>query len=1365
MQINVGNSRTRALVDTGSAVSLISALFYSHLQKEINLIPCNTPFSLVSITGDLVPTVGCVILPCRIDDRVYHHPFLVTATIDNNEYEAILGIDFFKKHKLTLYMQDSRKPIIVCATVLTAVFTAKLEAPRDVPARAETVVQAKVQPSLPAGAEVVVDPEGFQLPPHVYVTPSIGIVDEAGYIPVKLINTHIESVRITNQCKLASLRKLQHPEVLLAAIAQKQDSNAHRIQKKDFSIEHLAEDVQNKLWKVLARYLDVFAKSALHLGTTKAISHKIQLTDNIPVRKRPYRVPQILRKELDNQIKELLEAKIITPSVSAYAAPVVLVKKKQGGYRLCVDYRALNAKTVADVYPLPLITETVDLLANSRYYSSLDLMSGYHQVPVDLEDQHKTAFIVESGLFQFRKLPFGLKNAPSTFERLMDFVLAGLKEESILVYMDDILIASSTIEEHLEKLEMVFKRLRQYNLKLKPSKCQFLKTSVTYLGYLFDQGGVRPDPKNVEAILNFPTPKDIKGVQSFLGMVNFYRRFIPFAADLTKPLTLLLKKGMTFNWTTETQQAFEQLKQHLGNSPLLVFPDFSKVFYLYTDASNHAVGAVLEQVHDKYRRPIAYMSKTLNPAQQNYSTIEREALAIVEAVQFFKTYLYGRRFILRSDHAPLQYILKKPSPSSRLMRWSLLLQEFDIQVEYVAGSSNKIADALSRNTQTIAVINKDPWIDFVYKKQREDPALIPIIELLEGKPSKSVLRLPDGFYLQDGILYHLSFVSQPTRGEPCEQLVVPNDLKLEILRECHADWCSGHFALAKTLNRIRSAFFWFNMYADAKRFVQSCPACMERKGYKPSHKAHLMQAELPSYPWQKAAMDILGPLPLTERGNKYILLVVDYFTKYPEGFSLPDQKAETIARVLLEEVFSRHGVVESLLSDCGKNFLSKIILEICSRLGVKKLNTTPWHPSSDGLVERLNRTILSVLSYLVNKFQNNWDEVLPFALLSYRTAVHEKTADTPAFLLYGRDLRLPYHVWLKTTQPHYASLENFAEEKLEQMRQVYQIVQENLRIAAQKQGQLRSKTARDKEIRVGSMVYLYTPQVTKGKTKKLARLSSGPHRVTKVLSPVNVEIQLIGCPRKKQIVHVDRLTKVRAANEALLLKFPIEDELPLEMNETENKNINKEDSAINTDRSPESNENNIINEKRKGKKKKVLTKETKKENKHIPLNIGYDEDSSSWEWAEGITIPHFSQAKGDIRMSDNPPRGPGQSPEEESKQSPQAETEITPTTSQMVSSPQETSNPYSLRERIRTRTDGIIKERSEHKKMLAEQINIIKQKEEENTEPEMPVEQGETLTQEYLNQENEEKDEKNVDRCREDSFAEKILTKLMSILD
>lgn len=466
-------------------------------------------------------------------------------------------------------------------------------------------------------------------------------------------------------------------------------------------LDHLNQEERVGLIKLISDYQGIFHLKSDNLTFTNVVKHRIDTKDDIPVYTKSYRYPYSLKEEVQSQIRDLLQQGIIRQSNSPWSSPIWVVPKKTDAsglkkWRLVVDYRKLNEKTIDDKYPIPNITEVLDKLGRCNYFTTLDLASGFHQIEVHPRDISKTAFTVEHGKYEFLKMPFGLKNAPSTFQRVMDNVLRNLLGKVCLVYMDDIIVYSTSLQEHLVNLRKVFDALQTYNLKIQMDKSEFLCKEVAFLGHVVTPEGVKPNPDKVMAIKNWPIPKTETELRGFLGTLGYYRRFIKDFAKIVKPLTKPLRKGEKVVHSEEFVETFNKCKIILTSSHVLQYPDFTKPFILTTDASNFAIGAVLSQGPIGQDRPVAFASRTLTKTEERYSVIEKEFLAITWGCKYFRPYLYGKRFTLFTDHKPLTYMFSLKDPNDKMLRWRLRLQEFDYDVKHRAGKQNIVADGLSR---------------------------------------------------------------------------------------------------------------------------------------------------------------------------------------------------------------------------------------------------------------------------------------------------------------------------------------------------------------------------------------------------------------------------------------------------------------------------------------------------------------------------------------------------------------------------------------------------------------------------------------------------------------------------------------------
>ncbi|TNN04865.1 Retrovirus-related Pol polyprotein from transposon 17.6, partial [Schistosoma japonicum] len=700
---------------------------------------------------------------------------------------------------------------------------------------------------------------------------------------------------------------------------------------------------------VLQEFGSVFEESISGNRTT-IVQHAIFTGDHMPLRQPPRR--------------DMLDKKIIVPSSSPWASPIVLVKKKDSSLRLCVDYRRLNAITKRDSFPLPRIDATLDALNGACWFSTLDLAPWYWQVEVRPQDRKKTAFIVPNGLYEFQVMPFGVTNARATFQRLMQTVLQGIAPHKCLIYLDDIIVYGSTPEQHNANLKAVLQRLKQHNLKVKPSKCRHRITA----------DGVGTDNEKTRSIVTWPQPQTPEDVRSFLGLASYYRRFVRDFASLAAPLHRLPHKGRKFLWTSECQQAFDTLKARLTSPPILAFPDTSAdggEFILDMDASSSAIGAVLSQVaRDGHERVIAYASRRLDKSEARYSTTYRKMLALVKFLQHFRHYLLGRPFRVRTDHR-------------QVARWQKRLQEFDFTCEYRPGNRHTNADALYRlplPTDTVAAILSTATETDWHSLQAADP-----------------------------------------------------DLQIIYQRQLHGNYKPSMRELRDQSLATRCIC---NKWSNLKLYDTTCAFDSDGNSWTTPASWHRYYGAVDDH----------------KKGNRYILVMVDYFTKWCKAAPIPQQDALTVARAFIDHWFSRYGAHLSLYSDQGTAFESHLIAKICKLLGIRKTHTTAYHPEGNGLVERTNKTIKAILrSFISRSSAELWDEVLPQCMLAYRTSVHGSTGFSPAILLFGHELRLPVEIQSPLLPYEEQEYVPYIRTLRNRLADAYRLVNINLRMASSHQ--------------------------------------------------------------------------------------------------------------------------------------------------------------------------------------------------------------------------------------------------------------------------------------------------------------------------
>lgn len=626
----------------------------------------------------------------------------------------------------------------------------------------------------------------------------------------------------------------------------------------------------------------------------RSFDHQIELLPSAaPVNVRPYRYSPAQKDEIEKQLTQMLSDGIITESSSPYASPVLLVRKKDNSWRFCVDYRHLNAMTVKNKHPMPIVDELIDELAGAQWFSKLDFRAGYHQIRIDQEDTHNTAFKTHEGLYEFLVMPFGLTNAPATFQSVMNLIFRHLLRKGVLVFMDDILVYSASLEEHLRLLQEVFEIIRANHFFIKLSKCSFAQKEVEYLGHIISGQGVATEPSKVQAVKQWPTPVNLKQLRGFLGLTGYYRKFIKGYGLISQPLTDLLKKAVPFVWTSATEAAFQSLKQALISAPVLAIPYFSRAFVIETDASDIGFGAVLMQGE----HPVAYLSKPVYTNNQALSTYEKECMAIIFAIEKWRPYLLHQQFIIRTDHQSLLHLTQQ-RVSSKLQHKALMkLMDLDFRIVYKQGATNRAADALSRcysEETVLAVSSCNPvWMQRVIEGYTDDPQAQQLPTELAVHPENA-----KGYSLVEGLIRYKGRVWLGTNT------LAQN----HVMQALYSSAVGGHSGALATYHRIKAIFAWPGMRNAITQFVQSCSVCQQAKVEHVKTPGLLQPLPIPDQAWQVVYLDFIEGLPKSARYDT-ILVVIDKFTKYGQFIPLAHPfTALQVARSYLDHVYKLHGL-------------------------------------------------------------------------------------------------------------------------------------------------------------------------------------------------------------------------------------------------------------------------------------------------------------------------------------------------------------------------------------------------------------------------------------------------------------------------
>jgi len=877
-----------------------------------------------------------------------------------------------------------------------------------------------------------------------------------------------------------------------------------------FQLSHLPRQIENKLRLLFKKHETNFASSMLQLGKTSITLHEINTTTDEPIWVRPFKTPITQRSILKNYIELLLQHGIIRKSTSPYSAPILFVTKKNGELRLCVDFRKLNSVTIKNKFPLPRIEDVFDSLFGAQFFSTLDLFSGFWQIEVKEEDRKKTAFTCEFGHYEFNRLPFGLCNAPASFQTTMNIALDDVLYHHAMVYLDDIIIFSHSIEEHIEHVDQVITLISKAGLKIKPEKCEFAKTEIIYLGHIISSSGIKPNPAKIDSVTNYPPPKDVNQLRTFLGIVNYYRKFIPNFAHIAHPLTKLTRKNLTWHWEKEQIEAFNALKLRLTSAPILSYPDLTGNYILHTDASKYGVGAVLVQSQEGEEKVLAYTSKHLTKGQTKWSTIEKEYYAITHAFRKFYHYLHGQSIIIYTDHKPLVQIkTSQELQGSRIHRFSFAISQFNYEIRYRPGKTNQNADTLSRipitpDSFSINLISTDGLpskIEFI-NAQLKDRYCILLHDAKESVWIKKRIFYEDDLLTKQG------------------KLIVPAVLKFRVMERFHDHLLGGHLGSRKTASRISRDYYWPGMFNDIKKYVKSCVACAKRKAYG-TNTAPLKPLEQSSFFWQRVAMDVVGPLPETYQGNRYILVMSEYATRYMIAVPMKNQTARTIAKAFILNVILRYGSPLEILTDRGTNFLSHLLKEICNLLNIKHLRTTAYHPATDGNVERFNRTMGDMLSTALTNDVHIWDEYLPYVIFLYNTSVHASTNETPHYLLFGQDPIEPDDISSRNARKR--CIDGDCDDYFKLWRDSIEIAKRNFKKAQKSQKKWYDKGTKDIIFQIGDTVLLRDMRLR----SKFKPRWEGPYIVTRKISSLNYAVSKItdstNTSSTELIVHVNRM--------------------------------------------------------------------------------------------------------------------------------------------------------------------------------------------------------------------------------------------------
>ena len=1122
-------------MDTGSGCSIIDLGTLQRIGLD-NCIDKSSPKALINASGDTMKILGTVKIDVTIaGSQPRNHVFQVLDSVTYSN--VLLGRDFMR-HFGSVQFDFARNSIQLGKLSLSGLSpnTARVRLCENVtiPPRSEAVLLVKSSTKnslLPGDFEPKIGPKIKGL----YATRSRVIPNIDGVFQITVLNVNSSDITLKSR---TSMGFIQPADEIVMSVAP--DENLTSTLADIKISDRLSRDEKSEVTRLIKEYQDIFAANPKKPKQTTLLEHRIITNDALPVSHKPRRVPVAWEKDMDQQVSEMLANDIIRPSSSPWNAPVILVKKKDNSTRFVCDFRGVNDVTKRDTYPLPHIKDVIDKMAGARYWTTLDAASAYWSIPLAESDKEKTAFSVPHGKYEFNVTPYGLSNAGSSYQRMIDMCLSGLSTERVLAYMDDIVIFNSTFQEHIQDLAAVFDRLRLANVTLKGSKCVFAAESVDFLGYELSSQGIKPQHRLTQAIDQFSPPESRKELKRFLGLSGFYRSFIQDYAVISEPLNKLTCDNVPFLWTNQCESAFKELKRRLTSQPVLAFPKLNETFTVEVDASDYAAGGVLSQTgEDGLLHPIAYFSTAFKGSQRQWAPITKEAFALVLAVRHWHVYLAGTEFILNTDHNPLVHLRKQKDPRGKFGRWIAELEEYDYTVKYIRGKDNVKADSLSRDrcandNQPISsfedkvyatVVENSTFLAQLRQEQNTDPLISRAKRLvaageiiLQGR----LKRVQNQLRVEDDVL--------TKSGRP----IVPASLRRFVLSEIHN---VAHFGTDKTYALIKERFFWPNMYGHVKRFVTNCTPCQQTKCDTSPPKAPLLPMVIPDAPMQFIALDV-SYMPKNNKGFEYFLIIGDLFSKYIEAVPMKDQTAPTIINALMTRWIYTHGTPHFILSDQGSNVDGETVKEICNTLGIEKRRSSAYHSQGNGFAERNIRNVKDMLRtvLLQRKLnQSKWVSLLPELVFALNTSESKATKCIPFNVVFGRDARLPIDVLFDhdrldcprdiNTAAEYAEDRNFA------LKDVYDTVITNLQLSKEKMQAQYNKNIRFIDHKAGDKVWLKVKYYKTGENRKLAPRRRGPWTVIKKL-PNGVNFEIVNDQTKdKKIVHHDRLSPIREGTE------------------------------------------------------------------------------------------------------------------------------------------------------------------------------------------------------------------------------------------
>lgn len=915
---------------------------------------------------------------------------------------------------------------------------------------------------------------------------------------------------------------------------------------------HLSDEQQGRIEKLILSMKQIYAVNPSNPGVqTKTKMHVTLQDGTIPIKLPPYRTSPVISDEIYKNLVQLLKDKLIEKSTSPWSFPVVVVKKGDGSYRFCVDYSKLTEKTIKDAYPLPRIDDTLDHLRDAVYFTVCDASSGFWQIPVAEDDKEKLAFTTTFGTYQWNVMPFGFTNAPAIFQRAIQETLDGELFIRCLVYIDDICIYSKTFEDHLNDIQIVFSKLIKFNWKLKLKKCQFAQTKIQYLGHIISHNQIEVHPKNVEKVKMMKRPTNVKELQAFLGSVNYYRRFIPNLSELTQPLLLNLRgKREIFIWNQEQDDAYVEILKKLCEEPVLIMPDYSEQFILQTDASSVGYGGRLAQEVDGILRPIAYFSGAFTKHERDkWNHWQKEALAVIKGIKRFDHYLQPKRFKLITDNESITTLINpsRAIQTQMITRWGVFLQSYDYELIHRPGKSLYIEDALSRSVNFYALQTED-----IKKEQNSDIRTQILIHRVRKEPYPEIdkvekrildeINFPNNklkFLIENDVLLALE-----DKKHSLKRVVIPESLEKSVLKMYHNPPNSGHLSVEKFYDKIKKHVWFPNLFDKVVNFKKDCIVC--QKNQKFNNRNDSLHPIVATRPFELIQMDHCGPFPTTEKGNNYVLTIVDHFSRKRWFIPTKTTNAKEVSEALFTHIIGPFEVPTTILTDQGAAFTSTLLSEVTKFSNITpKFALTEQHDTV-GSVERSNQVMEEIIRKYVNKDnQQDWDEYLSIAAHAINKSKSSSHGYSPDFLVFGREPRNPFLVEEKRDIDLSTMVEETTKKIVKATKKANELLADyrNRMIAT-----VSKKSKKNTDFNEGNLVYMSKSDSAyeKGLSGKLDDTALGPYKIIKIYKDTgNVALQIAPetiytCKLKSlslandQNMNVDYLFKYQKDNPVIL---------------------------------------------------------------------------------------------------------------------------------------------------------------------------------------------------------------------------------------